>query len=791
MTFFEPKKARSRRNEIRDEVRRQRPASATRSFGSALRDEKTLLALAVAIAFTIAAASVLMLRPRVVELRPGQVTDGPVISRVGFTVHNEQRLQEAKDVAVEQEPSVYRPSDVDPIDKLHDDLLALPQEVRGLRADQLDTFKTPLGGPTGILDGASLAKLQAIAAEMDPQWPQAVERFTERLNELNLVLLPAERAQAEGSKPVRLPDGRLAGPGERLVPPVQLAESDQQSMRRELARKLTGPAEDAFSPMLSPKIVGFALSTLGPTHVLDEPATTRAREAAAERVPSDRGVVAYRANQILLPAGHRVSEADWELLRAENIAHRDSLGSAVWLERAGLLGCVAILTIALALYAVKFQPRVARNPVRAASLALLLLASLLVAQLAGLGTGSLALLGIGPVLLTAMTVSVAYDGRFATGVGGILALLVTIGLGEGVGFYLVNFAGLLTCCFLLNEVRTRSKLIEVGGLTGMVVGIAAIVVGLARMDSFSYVLTQAAWAALAGFAAGGLVLCALPFIERTFRITTGLTLLEYQDHPLLRRLALEAPGTYNHSLQVANLSEEAANAIGANSLLCRVACYYHDIGKLRKPEYFIENQQSLDPNAGDGSPALNPHLTLNPSMSLLVIIGHVKDGVAMAREWGLPRAFLPFIEQHHGTTLVEYFYREACQRQKQKQAEGHPAAEPEPADCDYRYPGPRPRTRETAIVMLADCCESACRAMQEPTPTRIEARVNDLLQKRLLDRQFDECPITMGELELVRKSLVKSLVGVYHGRVPYPSDESKPTTVIPQATAITTQTAAG
>ena len=762
MTSFEPKKARSRRNEIRDEVRRQKP-QRRRQVTALLRDEKALLTLAVALAFTVTAAAVLLLRPRVVEYRPGQVTRAPVVARTSFEVLDEQRLRQARAAAAEAEPTVLRAADAEPVAALQSELLALPDRVRGLRADQLDDLDEPLDD---VLDGARLARLQEAAAGPGArQWAGATNRFADDLASLDLLLLPADAA--EQAVPARLPDGRVLNGGPYGVAPATL-DAGSFDERAEIERKLAGPAADAFSPTLAPMVVNYALARLGPTHVVDEPATALARQSAGARVPEEAGLVAYRAGQSLLPAGRRVSEGDWQLLRAENAAFRESLGGLVWLERLGLLGCAAILTAALAAYAVRYQPRIARNPTRAAGLAVLLLSALLVAQLAGLGTGSTALLGVGPVILAAMVLCVVYDGRFALGVAGILALLVTLGLGEGVGFYLVCFASVLVCCFLLGEVRTRSRLIEVGGLTGLTAGGAALVVGLVGLESPTFTLMQAAWAALGGFAAGGLVLCVLPVIERVFHVTTGLTLLEYQDHPLLRRLALEAPGTYNHSLQVANLSEEAAKAIGADGLLCRVACYYHDVGKLRKPEYFIENQQALDP--GNPEPC-NPHLALNPSMSLLVIIGHVKDGLAMAREWGLPRAFLPFIEQHHGTTLVEYFYREACQRQRKKLASGQQGAEPEPADTEYRYPGPRPRSRETAIVMLADCCESAVRAMAEPTPNRIEARVDDLCQKRLLDRQFDECPITTGELEQVRRSLVKSLVGAYHGRVAYPSDK--------------------
>jgi hypothetical protein len=232
-----------------------------------------------------------------------------------------------------------------------------------------------------------------------------------------------------------------------------------------------------------------------------------------------------------------------------------------------------------------------------------------------------------------------------------------------------------------------------------------------------------------------------------------MTLLELADasQPLMRRLSFEAPGTYSHSLQVATLSEEAADAIHANSLLCRVGAYYHDIGKINKPDYFIENQ-----NGGE-----NRHLNLSPNVSLLIIIGHVKDGVEMAKEYNLPTSLLPFIQQHHGTTLVEYFYHRACDNASPD--------EPKISDTQFRYPGPKPKSKEIAIVMLADAVESATRAMSEPTASRIEALVHELAMKRLTDGQFDECDMTMRDLERIERSLCKTLLSFYHGRIAYPS----------------------
>jgi len=259
---------------------------------------------------------------------------------------------------------------------------------------------------------------------------------------------------------------------------------------------------------------------------------------------------------------------------------------------------------------------------------------------------------------------------------------------------------------------------------------------------------------------GFLVLGILPFIERWFDITTGMTLAELRDpsQPLLRQLQQRAPGTYNHSLQIANIAEAAADAIRANGLLVYVGALYHDIGKMNKPDYFVENQ------AG----GFNKHSKLRPAMSLLVIIGHVKDGIELAREYGLPRSIQHFIESHHGTTLVEYFYHAAKTRAEADQKESV-------TEVEFRYPGPKPRTKEAAILMLADAIESATRAMAEPNPSRIESLVRELSRKRLLDGQFDESELTFRDLSLIEDAMIARLCAIHHSRISYPSQKQEET----------------
>jgi putative nucleotidyltransferase with HDIG domain len=211
-------------------------------------------------------------------------------------------------------------------------------------------------------------------------------------------------------------------------------------------------------------------------------------------------------------------------------------------------------------------------------------------------------------------------------------------------------------------------------------------------------------------------------------------------------------------MAVATIGETAADRIGANGLLVRVGAYFHDIGKMLKPHYFVENMSKGDESR---------HQNLAPAMSTLIIIGHVKDGVDLARQHNIPQTIIDFIEQHHGTTLVEYFYHEAT-----RQAEGRPDHRADVQESAFRYPGPKPQTREAGVMMLADAVESASRTLSDPTPARIESLVRSVTLKKLLDGQFDECPLRLNEINEIEESLSKSLIAIYHGRIKYPEQKS-------------------
>jgi len=566
----------------------------------------------------------------------------------------------------------------------------------------------------------------------------------------------------------------LSGEARGLFPKDGLLSLDSRELGTFLASaaaKLPAPIRDNVVHYLERTVSGDAA-----LYRLDAEATAAAELAARNAVRPQ--TEAITAGTLLVarsdrpggdrPEGERpgadprLERSEWERLAAEHEAflrHQARLRPwrRAWLL-AGRAAMIAAVVVLMALYIRKYRPRVVANPLRGFSIAALLTLMLLYTRLvvgAGLLNPYLAVFG---VFVAAVVLTIVYDQRFAFAVTGALVVLAALQTRLGLGGMLVLWAAAAAAVFQLREVRTRSKLIETGGITAVVVFAAVWAVEASRSVPARYIIEPGCWAAGAALAGGFLIQGILPLIERVFGIATSLTLLEWcdADKPLLKRLALEANGTYNHSLLLGSMCEPAAEAVGARGLLARVGAYYHDIGKINKPAYFNENQ------AGPGS----PHDRLSPAMSLLVIKGHVKDGLDLARRYGLPRELHEFITSHHGTTLVEYFYNAAVEQRKLD-------AEPAPDEVEFRYPGPKPRSKEAAVLMMADAAECAVRAMAEPTPGRIETQVHQIVSKRLTDGQFDECDLTLREIHVIESSLVKSLAGMYHARVQYPSQKGR------------------
>ena len=338
-----------------------------------------------------------------------------------------------------------------------------------------------------------------------------------------------------------------------------------------------------------------------------------------------------------------------------------------------------------------------------------------------------------------------------------------------------------TAVYLTLQVRRRSRLIRAGVGVGVAIWLSSLSFGMIAINLFppmdndwGMIGLQSALALGNGIITAMIVGGALPMLEHLFQITTDVSWLELSDlnHPLLRRMTIEAPGTYHHSLVVANLAEAAAEKIGANATLCRVCSYFHDVGKLVKPQYFTENM----------SFERNPHDDLAPTMSALIIIAHVKEGVDLTLTHGLNKQIIDVIQQHHGTSLVYYFYQRALQQQEDARAGGkimniRKEDIPEVQEESFRYSGPKPQTKESAIVSLADIVESASRSLEKPTPQKIEQLINELIEERIADGQLDECDLTLGEVRVIAERFRFTLMTMLHTRIAYPKHESKFTPV--------------
>src|SRR5882757_8954709 len=335
-----------------------------------------------------------------------------------------------------------------------------------------------------------------------------------------------------------------------------------------------------------------------------------------------------------------------------------------------------------------------------------------------------------------------------------------------------------TAVSLTLQVRRRGQLVRAGFGVGLAIWLLSLTFGLIGPINWFYptandwgmIGLQSALAVGNGILTATLVGGVIPMLEPLFQITTDISWLEASDlnHPLLRRMTIEAPGTYHHSLVVANLAEAAAEAIGANATLCRVCAYFHDVGKLVKPDYFTENM----------SFERNPHEDLAPTMSALIIIAHVKEGVDLALKHKLNQRIIDIIQEHHGTSLVYYFYKRAQQMHEDARAGGKIMKMrqddiPEVREESFRYSGPKPQTKESAIVSLADAVESASRCLEKPTPAKIEQLVNDIIDQRISDHQLDECDLTLRDVRVIAERFRFTLMTMLHSRIAYPKQETK------------------
>ncbi|CAN5788778.1 cyclic-di-AMP phosphodiesterase PgpH [soil metagenome] len=544
---------------------------------------------------------------------------------------------------------------------------------------------------------------------------------------------------------------------------VRVLESAQrQEVRDTLLAEVRGSLANRVSPRFAPDHRALAGEMLAPLLIanstFDETATARARDEAAERVEPVR--FSIRNGEIIVQRNERVDDLVREKLTLFGLldSRPDPARAAGWF-------LMAAMTIALLLgWVWRFRPQIWHRTSAVALIALLIIGAALAFKI----TGDRSVLPyVVPVAAVALLLAVLVDAGSALFVAAMLALLggAIVGSVEFAAYVLFgSIAGII--------VVRRGERLSAFAQAAMAIGVVNIAVItlftlLGARDFTGYF--ELAGAAVAA-ALGGAVAAVGTFVlvGNLFGITTSFQLLELANpsQPLLRRLQLETPGTYHHSLMVGNLAERAAEAIGADALLSRVAAYYHDVGKLANPAAFIENQYGQQ----------NVHDELAPEQSVALLKAHVANGIDLAYEYKLPKPVIAFIPQHHGTALMSYFYARAKERAVEESG-GRPGttvatdAEQTVDAGRYRHAGPKPQSREAAILMLADSVEASVRSLGTPDEVTIRAMVNRIIHERLDDGQFDECDLTLRDLELIREAFVAQLLGMYHRRIEYPQNK--------------------
>jgi cyclic-di-AMP phosphodiesterase PgpH len=602
----------------------------------------------------------------------------------------------------------------------------------------------------------------------DPAVDQVLEEFGIPANQVQREQLiePGSRgvivATADRAVNEILPRG-VMDEGARIDPSVaRILEVPPEGADRYLPRDSVLTAREFYeeaAALLPPQagseadeLLRFVLIRfLSPSLRFDALSTERDRNAARQAVPTTRATVLQ--GEAIVRANQQVRESEVEQLAAyeEALRARGEL-EATGFRFAPFAGSLLLNLLVLGIFGAflfLFRHEVYTN------IRWVALHSLLVLAFAG-GAGLIARhdlpVELLPIAFVSLAVAVLWDGRIALVLVAVLAVLAGIQPPfQSLHAWMPVFVGGAAAGLSVRAVRRRAQTWVFIAIIAAAYFVAIGTLGLVTGRDPTRIALSWSWAGGNAVVSAILAMGFLPVFEWLTRITTDQTLLEWADpnRPLLKKLSMEAPGTYAHTINVANLSEAAANAIGANGLLCRVGVYYHDVGKMVKPQYFIENQPG----------GRNPHDKLKPATSASIVREHVTEGIRLAREAKVPEVLMDFIPEHHGTQEISFFYEKA-------KAE---AEEGEEVDLEnFRYPGPRPRSRETAIVMLADSVESATRTLQEPTPERVRDLIDTIVEGKISAGQLDLAPLTLQDIGTIKGAFEKVLAGLYHHRIDYP-----------------------
>lgn len=487
--------------------------------------------------------------------------------------------------------------------------------------------------------------------------------------------------------------------------------------------------------------IGILTNTIQPNKFIDEEATKKLREEEVEKVEP----VIIKEHQVIVRKGDIIDANALALIKESGLLkEKEGYDKAI---ATGIILLVVLLQLVVVGYVYLFN----RDILKGHKLLILLLITIVTIVISE-GTYSISPY-IMPVSTAALLVAILIDIRLALIVNIFISFILSFILKLDDIIVAMHLISGSLGAYLVTKQQQRYNILLNGLLVSLFNVLTIISFGLIKKLELIDILGKASYGLLNGIFCGVLTIGSLPIWENIFEIVTPLRLLELSNpnQPLLKRLLLEAPGTYHHSIVVGNLSERAAENVGADALLARVGSYYHDIGKLNRPYFFKENQIGLD----------NPHDKLQPSMSTLIITNHVKDGIALAKKNKIPREIIDIIGQHHGDTAVMYFYHKAKQNEENIEVKME----------DFRYPGPKPQTKEAAIVMLADSTEAAVRSIKEPNKKNIEEMIRNIINGKLDDGQLDECDLTLKDLNTIANAFSSTIMGIFHERIEYPDLE--------------------
>ena len=520
---------------------------------------------------------------------------------------------------------------------------------------------------------------------------------------------------------------------------------------------LAFPNDESLKDLIYSIIIEF----LKPNLIFDSEKTERNQDKTTAIIPRSKGII--MENERIVDANTRVNDEIFlhlkSYLHAINQKERNETGLSFilpWIGR--ILIVVSILSLFfsyLKTYRIEIYNK-NQNLILFSSLFFIIIALSYIFVLRFNFSEYLI-----PFTVGAMVITVLFDGKIAINASIILSILVGFVIGGKLDFSIVGLFTSMAAIYSVRQLRTRAQLFIATLFIILSGSIIIIGIGLIKKLQWSIIGDNLINMLISGLLAPLITYGVSTFYEVVFRATSDLTLLELTDfnHPLLKKLSQEANGTFNHCIVVGNLAESCANAIGANPLLARVGAYYHDIGKLSRPEYFVENQYGGD----------NPHDELTPSLSSKIIIGHVKDGIKLAKEYRLPPAIANFIPMHHGTSKIDFFYNKALEIFENDFSKIN--------EDDFKYPGPKPNTKETGLLMICEAVEAAVRSLKNPTLTKIESMADKIIQKRLQEGQLDNCPLTISDLNKIKGNvkgkygMMSVFKGIYHLRIEYPNQE--------------------